>query len=129
MDSFTVLHIKLLKFLNEPKTDEWINGLLERVDYQEAFAGSVSAEIASTKIITFKDLRAVLGYEFPEFHIKERNYIYYQALRDLNRYGMIPFDASKVIEFTISRYENKLGPLLVTFLGKKFLEFISSPIN
>lgn len=133
IDSFTTLHIKLLKFFNDKKSNDWIIELAENVDHQDSMhdsnGGLVTEDynVESYKVMRF-ELWPVLGYEFPDA-IGEKNFFYQQVLSDLKSKDMIPFGdgSSGPVELTYS-FNDKFNPQLQSF-GKLFMEFITSPLS
>ena len=106
VDSFTALHLKLLKFFNEPKFKEFIDILEYNAQNRRDFYMSFNLE-------------ETLEFYFPE--LKGKKHIYEQVLKDLKAKGMIENHG----------YVNKttgVSTSQILDLGEMFLLFIISPL-
>ncbi len=125
IESFTVTHIKLLKFFSESKSEGWIYDLAENIDHNFYFADSDSQDNISIKIMTF-DFNKVLEYVFPDFI--ENNLLYHYTLKDLISQEMLIADSSAgtLSYVNIIPINGYIEPQVQPF-GKQFIKFIEPP--
>lgn len=115
VDSFTPLHLKLLKFFSEPKSEKFIQEL-DMVIGRDGDGTDENGYYAGYK------LEKAIEYIFPE--LKDKSYIYERVLQDLTTKDLLLYGGTG-----LKVYPNiKLNPK-ITILGKKFLAFISCPIE
>lgn len=113
IDSFTPLHIKLLNFFNESKSQEFIVELNKKLH----FAGDIYQSVYSS-------LEEILEVIFPE--LKGKKHIYNIILKDLESKDMVEFEGDR-FEIHICPEDGMIPK--VQEIGKLFLLFIRSPIS
>ena len=115
IDTFTVLHLRLLEFFNKTLTKELINELAANCKLIER----------TEDTIVFNNLGEVLEYIFPD--LKGQDFIYENVVRDLNTKGLIIVmaPADPMLEIRI-KDDNMVDPQ-VQSIGKMFLSYISPP--
>jgi len=111
IDSFTSLHLRFLKFLNEPKSKEFVEELNENIIEVEA------ESIGGVSYLVF-DLGEVLEYEYPD--LKSKNHIYEHVLKDLQSKELLIYDNFRIDP------NGKMESLMMP-MGEMLLTFIKSP--
>ncbi len=124
IESFTVTHIKLLKFFNERRSKYWIDNLTSKIDYNFDFAGYSFRDDVSVKVMTF-EFGDVMATTFPDYI--EKNMLYQYALKDLDSQGMVIRDPGDTT-FRVIPIDGHSDPQVQPF-GKQFMEFIESPLK
>lgn len=128
IDSFTTLHIKLLKFFNEEKSEEWITNLARNVEYNNGINTGKEAN-ASNKRKSYKFMAfflwKVIVYEFPDAN--EKGPFYLHVMEDLKSKSLIA-DINLINSTLTYSLEGNNTPSTPLF-GKLFMEFITSPLN
>jgi len=117
IDTFTILHIKLLDLYNTPKSQEWV----------EKLVGSFNEHEETNDSIRFVSGEAYF-YLFPEFDGKY--YIIENVIRDLYNKGLINVPNANgggiYYIFEIDKETYRITPS-VREIGQKFLSYISPP--
>jgi len=118
IDTFTVLHIKLLEFFNKPLSKDLISELKDNFKFE-------AHELEDMDIIEF-NLGEVLEYIFPD--LKGQDHIYKNIARDLNTKGLIII-LEPVVGFSvdINIKDGSMADPHIQSLGKMFLSYINPP--
>ncbi|MCE7698316.1 MAG: hypothetical protein K8E24_005580 [Methanobacterium paludis] len=111
INSCTTLHLKLLKFINEPKSKEFVDELTKNIK-------EVKNENVDGVFYLIFDLGEVLEYKYPE--LKGKNHIYEHILRDLQSKELMIY-----YEFKIEP-DGRMDSLMMP-MGEMLLSFITSP--
>lgn len=117
IDNFTVLHLKLLEFFNNPLSKELINQSTTNFKFERF-------EHEGMGHISF-ELKEVLEYIFPELEGQE--YIYEIIVRDLSTKGLVKLYEDVNLNLDINITNNCIADPEIQPIGKMFLSYISPP--
>ncbi|MBU1204528.1 MAG: hypothetical protein KKE93_01330 [Nanoarchaeota archaeon] len=103
IDTLTPWHLKILKYLQNPK--EW--GIQNKITYPNWPMGGPAT---------------VLEFAFPD--LKDKREVYTKLIRDLENYGLVGKDVSSRMHTTVTADGMFQG--MTTTFGNQFIKFISS---
>ncbi|MTK13866.1 MAG: hypothetical protein F8N39_17925 [Clostridiaceae bacterium] len=127
IDTFTTVHIQLLKFFHEKKSNEWILDLANTLDHECVIDdGKKYGENYYKKswILRAFNLWEVLGHEYPLFNKTLPNTTFYeQVIKDLESKGMLIIKNKPIINYSSNHFFNTN----LCVFGKLFVEYLTSP--
>lgn len=121
IDSFTVLHLKLLEFLNTQNSTELFNKLKHNVHYLEDINDDKD-DLINEEIYAF-EFWDVIHFIF--LNSKSNKFLYVKIIKDLISNGLIVGEWP-IEKFIVYIKNNSTTPNL-TYLGEEFMKFIKSP--